>query len=151
MGRRSAACVSIAAAALVMGGTSIGVARPAVHRACGVAWTAAPQPAISGSGGLEDVSATSSTDAWAVGHPFEPTDQAQHPLIEHHAGASWTVVASTEGSAMVQSVIVGVDARTTTDGWAVGYGSGSNNVARTLVERWDGSAWTRVKRTPVNR
>jgi hypothetical protein len=46
---------------------------------------------------------------------------------------------------MVQSVLVGVDARTTTDGWAVGYGSGSNNLARTLVERWDGSAWTRVK------
>lgn len=132
------------AGALVMGGASIGVARSAVGRACGAAWTAAPQPALSGSGGLAGVAATSSTDAWAVGHRFDPTDQNTHPLIEHHDGASWTVVASIEDPTMAQSLLLGVDARTTTDGWAVGYGFGSNNVARTLIEHWNGSAWTLV-------
>ncbi|MGZ5213550.1 MAG: hypothetical protein ACXWEG_10715 [Actinomycetota bacterium] len=145
MGHRGAAWLSIAAAgAMVMGGASIGVARSAVMRVCGAAWTAAPQPAISGSGGLEDVAATSSTDAWAVGHRFDPTDQTTHPLIEHHDGTSWTLAASMEDPSMVQSLLLGVDARTTTDAWAVGYGFGSNNLARTLVERWDGSVWTRV-------
>ena len=89
-------------------------------RVCGSAWTAAPLPAISGSGGLEDVAATSPTDAWAVGHRYDPGDQKGHTLIEHHDGTSWTITPSADGPSAPQSELSGVSARTSTDAWAVG-------------------------------
>ncbi len=112
---------------------------------CGSAWTAAPLPAISGSGGLEDVAASSPTDAWAVGHRFDPGDQKGHTLIEHHDGTSWTITPSADGPSAPQSELSGVAARTSTDAWAVGSFTKPNNLVRTLVERWDGSSWARVK------
>ena len=80
---------------------------------------------------------------WAIGST-RPT-RTTHPLIEHHDGAAWAVVPAEEDPTMTQSLLLGVDARTTTDAWAVGYGFGANNLARTLVERWDGMVWTRVE------
>ena len=112
---------------------------------CGSAWTAVPQPAGVGTGGLADVSATSSTDAWAVGHRFDTTSQTTHPLIEHHDGTSWTTAIAPESPSAIQSLLFGVDARTPTDAWTVGFGFGPNNLARTLIDHWDGSAWTHVE------
>ncbi len=146
MGRSGAVRLSIATAmSLVLGGTSIGTAQPATGRACGSAWTVAPQPAISGSGGLDDVAATSPTDAWAVGHRFDQADQKGHTLIEHHDGVSWTITPSEDGPAALQSVLSGVSAHAADDAWAVGSFTRSNNLVRTLVEYWDGSSWTRIK------
>jgi hypothetical protein len=146
MGRRTSPWLLIvAASSLVLGAAPSGAAAGlSAVRLCGAGWTAAPQPAIAGSGGLAGVVATSPADAWAVGHRFDPTDQNTHPLIEHHDGVSWTIVPGAEDPAMTQSLLSGVDALTPTDAWAVGYGFGSNNQARTLAEHWDGSAWTIV-------
>ena len=79
--RRSALLSAVVAASisLVIGGASAGTARLGAARVCGSAWTAAPLPAISGSGGLEAVAASSPTDAWAVGHRFDPGDQKATP------------------------------------------------------------------------
>lgn len=146
MGRRAAALLSVGAAvSLVVGGAPTGAARLVDRRACGAAWTAAAQPALSGSGGLEDVAATSSTDAWAVGNRYDPADQIAHTMIEHHDGASWTVTPSADGPGALQSVLLGVTARTANDAWAVGAFTKSNNRVRTLVQHWDGSTWTRMK------
>ena len=93
----------------------------------------------------EDVAASSPTDAWAVGHRFDPGDQKGHTLIEHHDGTTWTITPSADGPSAPQSELSGVAARTSTDAWAVGSFTKANNLIRTLVERWDGSAWTRVK------
>ena len=146
MGRRGAAWLLIvSASSFVLGAAPVGAARPAAGRTCGVAWTVATQPAISGSGSLEDVSATSSTDAWAVGSRYDPADQLGHTLIEHHDGVSWTITPSADGPAAPQSVLSGVAARSAGDAWAVGSFTKANNLIRTLVERWDGSTWSRVK------
>lgn len=146
MGRRGATWLSIAAAiSLVLGGASTGAARPTGGRACGIAWTAASQPALSGSGGLDDVAAASPTDAWAVGHRFDQGDQMGHTLIEHHDGVSWTITSSADGPAALQSVLSGVAVRAVDDAWAVGSFTKPNNLVRTLVEHWEGSSWTRVK------
>ncbi len=147
MGRRAATLISIMAASmLILGvGASVAAGRTSVAPLCGSAWSAAPMPAISGSGGLAGAAATSSTDAWAVGHRFDPTDQDTHPLIEHHKGAAWSIVPAEEDPAMVQSLLAGVAARTTSDAWAVGSFARANNVIRTLIEHWDGTAWTRVQ------
>ena len=79
--RRSALLSAVVAASisLVVGGASAGTARPGAVRVCGSAWTAAPLPAISGSGGLEDVAASSPTDAWAVGHRSTPATRKATP------------------------------------------------------------------------
>ena len=130
---------------LVIAGVAVGSARPATARVCGTAWTAAPLPAIVGTGGLDDVSATSATDAWAVGFRYDPGDQEGHTLIEHHDGTSWTIAPSADGPSAPQSELSGVSARTSTDAWAVGSFAKANNLIRTLVERWDGSSWTRIK------
>ena len=146
MGRRVAAWVSVGAVMfLVVGGAPTGAARQVDRRACGAAWTVATQPALSGSGTLEDVAATAATDAWAVGNRYNPADQIAHTMIQHHDGTSWTVTPSADGPGAVQSVLLGVSARTADDAWAVGAFTKSINLARTLIEHWDGTAWTRVK------
>lgn len=129
----------------VVAAGSIGNARPTAARVCGVAWTAGPFPAISGSGGLEDVAAVSATDAWAVGHRYDPGDQKGHSLIEHHDGTSWSITPSADGPFAPQSELSGVAARTSADAWAVGSFTKPNNLVRTLIERWNGSSWARVK------
>jgi hypothetical protein len=125
--------------------SSVGNAHPAAAHVCGAAWTAAPLPAISGSGGLEDVAAVSATGAWAVGHRYDPGDQKGHTLIEHHDGTSWSITPSPDGPSAPQSELSGVAARTSADVWAVGSFTKPNNLVRTLIERWDGSSWARVK------
>jgi len=146
MGRRAFAWLSVATVmSLVLGGAATSLARPAPGRTCGAAWTVAVQPSISGSGGLEDVAASSTTDAWAVGHRFDPVDQAGHTLIEHHDGTSLTTVASPDGPSAAQSVLSGVAARTASDVWAVGSYTRANNLVRTLIEHWDGTTWIRVQ------
>jgi hypothetical protein len=138
--------VSVAAAvSLVLSGTSTGAALPLAVRVCAAAWTVAPQPAPAGSGGLNGVDASSSTDAWSVGSLYDPSDQKGHTLVEHHDGASWSVVPSPDGPRAVQSSLSGVASRASNDAWAAGTYIRANNLVRTLIEHWDGSAWTRVK------
>ena len=135
----------ITAGSLVLIGVPAGTARPMGGRGCTGAWTVAPQPAPAGSGGLNAAAATSSSDAWAVGSLFVQSDQTGNTVIEHHDGTSWSVVGSPDGPNAVQSSLDGVAARTPSDAWAVGTFIRPNNLIRTLIERWDGSAWHRVK------
>jgi len=135
----------VTAGSLVLIGVPAGTARPMGGRGCTGAWTVAPQPAPAGSGGLNAAAATSSSDAWAVGSLFVQSDQTGNTVIEHHDGTSWSVVASADGPNAVQSSLDGVAARTASDAWAVGTFIRPNNLIRTLIERWDGSAWHRVK------
>ncbi len=145
MGRRRVKMVWVATAlSLVVGGAWVATARSSGF-ACGSDWTAATMPPIAGTGGLDDVAAFSSTDAWAVGSRYDPVDQEGHTLIEHHDGTSWTIVPSPDGPAAPQSLLDGVAVRASDDAWAVGSFTKANNLVRTLVEHWDGTGWSRVK------
>ena len=72
---------------------------PSVARGVRTAWTAAPCPRSRARAGSRTWRATSSTDAWAVGHRFDPSDQDGHTLIEHHDGTSWAIAPSADGPA----------------------------------------------------
>ena len=145
MGRRRVKIVWVATVlSLVVGGAWVATARSSGF-ACGSDWTAATMPPIAGTGGLDDVAAFSSTDAWAVGSRYDPVDQEGHTLIEHHDGTSWTIVPSPDGPAAPQSLLDGVAVRASDDAWAVGSFTKANNLVRTLVEHWDGTGWSRVK------
>jgi hypothetical protein len=96
------------------------------------------------------VAAISLTNAWAVGFTCRtnPSDcSTVQTLIEHWDGASWSEVTSPSPSPRNELhaiAVVGAD-----DVWAVGYqcalvDCASGGPPKSLVEHWDGSAWTAV-------
>ena len=90
-------------------------------------WSAVNVPASPGSG-LLSVSASSTTDAWAVW-------QAMY----HWNGSHWTKVIA-PGVGHPDSVIRSVVAVAEGNAWAVGYTS-FLGTPQTLVERWNGTKW----------
>src|SRR5262249_26684318 len=98
----------------------------------GTAWqqVASPTPNPGDNNFLQDVAATSASDAWAVGYYFITTG-VTHTLIEHWNGTAWRRVKSPDPSS-TKNVLTGVAASSATNAWAVGsYKSGT--VWRTLA------------------
>ena len=61
------------------------------------------------------------------------------PLIEHWDGTQWSIVTSPQ----VSGYLLGADALTAADAWAVGYVINAGQV-QTLALHWDGSEWTQT-------
>ncbi len=111
-------------------------------------WQVMPSPNPGSLGSvLNSVVALSANDVWAVGESV----QGSLSLVEHWDGQSWKVVAtpaptpraSNAQGASFQAVdsqeLSSVTATSANDVWAVGGGD-----AHTLVEHWDGRAWSIV-------
>jgi hypothetical protein len=109
----------------------------------GTSWqrVGSPNPGgASNSNALSGVAATSSFNAWAVGHYYNGT--ADRTLILHWDGVSWKRVASPNAEGP-SNVLTGVAATSSTNAWAVGhYFNGTAN--QTLIVHWDGVSWKRV-------
>src|SRR5438477_275227 len=110
----------------VVGWVIVPDASAAAISACG-GWTQVRAPDVHL---LDDVSAASSSDAWAVGW-----------AIEHWDGSAWTVVPNPQPSA----TLFAVTALSSSDAWAVGSFEGRSLIVHPLVEHWNGSAWSIVK------
>jgi hypothetical protein len=112
----------------------------------GTAWTVqnSPSPGGASKGHLLDgVAATSATNAWAVG----AYGTAGRTLVEHWNGTAWAVQNSPDpGGANGKNFLYGVTATSATNAWAVGYYT-NGTVDRTLIEHWNGRAWT-VQNSP---
>jgi hypothetical protein len=90
------------------------------------------------SNGLGGVSALSPKDVWAVGGTSRRT------LTEHWDGSKWAVVSSPRPPHEA-GVLYSVDATASNDVWAVGIAYPADfSVFSTLIEHWDGRAWTIV-------
>lgn len=90
-------------------------------------------------GALFGVSATSATDAWAVGYRFG--GQADRTLTLHWNGRSWRRVKSlSPGGVGQQARLLGVSALSATNVWAVGFFS-DGSLDHSLIEHWNGRAW----------
>jgi hypothetical protein len=90
------------------------------------------------------VSASSPTDAWAVG--IDEVLASRRPLAEHWDGHRWTAVRVPKPSGR-QAWFRGVLSLSPSDVWAVGESSdadSTNEGERTLVEHYDGSTWSIV-------
>jgi hypothetical protein len=110
----------------------------------GAAWQQVPSPSVSFPNILTGVAAVAATDVWAVGEYFNNADVAQ-TLIEHWDGAAWTRVPSPNpGGASIFATLNGVAAVSGTGAWAVGDYENSARVQRSLIERWNGTAWRQV-------
>jgi hypothetical protein len=128
-GRRVAACAIPALLLVLVAGGSSAAAR---SRGCALAWRTSPTPDISGA--LEAVSASSSSDIWAVGGQFEGA--SWRPLIEHWDGRRWRHVAAPS----VYFDATAVVALSPKSAWAVAGG----RIFDRVFLRWDGSRWSAV-------
>jgi hypothetical protein len=113
----------------------------------GTSWTqvtvAAPSPSTGWE--LTAVAATSASDVWAVGDASNGS--AQHAIVEHFNGTSWSVTEAPDQSGFPLNAFVGVAALSPANVWAVGYSSPGNATSTPLVEHFDGTSWT-VQQAP---
>jgi hypothetical protein len=109
----------------------------------GSAWSIVPGPAsVPDKSGLFSIAAVSANDVWAVGN--FTSDGKFQTLTIHWNGSAWSVVASPSPGSTTNTLF-GVAAASANDVWAVGaYIGASGSAAQTLVEHWNGSAWSAV-------
>ena len=124
---------------------------PFVHKTLilhwnGTTWRRVPSPNPSATGnGLNGVSASSATNAWAVGTSDNGVGTEQ-TLTEHWNGTAWTRVPSPNPGGTTRFITLnGVAAVSATDAWAVGGYANSADVGQTLIEHWNGTAWKQVR------
>ncbi|MDQ3930629.1 MAG: hypothetical protein M3328_15970, partial [Chloroflexota bacterium] len=138
--------------------------------------TPTPEPGFPDSPYVPDLFAVDATrpgDIWAVGNYYiardpsayrslmlrynDPcTTPANTPTATTTSNSScqgeWQQVTSPNaGLSGGANVLLGVDARTTDDVWAVGYYSDTLGTEQPLVERWNGVQWLTVPSPSVNR
>src|SRR5271165_81434 len=109
----------------------------------GTAWSIVPSPdtSASQSNHLYGVSCLSSTACTAVGGASNGT--AYQTLIEVWDGTAWSIVPSPDTSASQYNFLYSVSCVSATACNAVGTSSNGTNY-QTLVQAWDGTAWTLV-------
>jgi len=136
-------------------------ARPVSRQFDGVNWASSSAPSsqprlvnTSDDQGFNAVSALSANEVWAVGYAGDFT------LAQRWDGAQWNIVPSANGnpagstSRAYVNVLLGVDALSATDGWAVGYyydQAPPYGEQRTLILRYvcDGSGSPTATPPPV--
>jgi len=110
-------------------------------------WRVAGNPPNPGGiDGLKDVffssaAAAGASDAWAVGASDALSANSQ-PLAEHWDGHAWATVAVPAPAGATGAQLDGVDEVNSGDVWAVGTMTTSAGATRTLIEHFDGTAWT---------
>lgn len=142
--RRTRALVPIVALALIGAGPfSASAGRRAGGTRSGCAWTQVPiplPPGATGRGSLEDVTAFSDADAWAVGTALKGARFVT--LVEHWDGSQWSISPTSKGPGAGGNTLAGVGGSSSEDLWAVGQWFGSGAGHGPLVEHWDGTTWT---------
>jgi len=113
---------------------------PVIDRYDGTTWAPFPKPRLL-NGVLSGIAGASGTDIWAVGRQFVQ-GEAQ-TIVEHFDGAAWARVPSpSPESTYLDFGAIAVLAPD--DVWAAGDFQDSNLDFRTLIEHYDGTAWTIV-------
>jgi hypothetical protein len=111
-----------------------------IQRWDGTSWTDVVT-SLPADANLYDVAAVASDDVWAIGsrHPDNFS-----PFAAHWDGASWSSV-PVPNPGQPGAELLGVTALASDDVWAVGWREGTVPFEnKTLIEHWDGSAWTVV-------
>jgi hypothetical protein len=100
---------------------------------------------------LDGAAATSTGNAWAVGHSYDLGIGSTRTLAVRWNGSQWSITA-TPNPTRFYSELYAVDATSTSDAWAVGgyatgqSGGGNSNDGphSTLAQHWNGTSWTTV-------
>src|SRR5439155_2541866 len=103
----------------------------------GTAWSVDSSGSVQGVE-LRGVGVVSANDVWAVG------DYAGSTLTMHWDGTAWSVVPSPNPGTILNG-LKAVAVVSANDVWAVGdYFTADYETTKTLVEHWDGTAWSIV-------
>jgi hypothetical protein len=127
--------------------------RPLILRYTGIRWTpaAVPRP-LQGrpSRVLTAVTATSASNAWAVGYSCTANcstqaavNQADRTLILHWNGSRWSPAPSPDPGARYD-ILTAVSATSADSAWAVGDFVTRAGTIAPLILRWTGSAWAQI-------
>lgn len=134
--------------AFAVGNTFGALSRTFILRWNGTKWRRmdSTQPAKAGHANrLDGVSASSSTDVWAVGTTIRYQHFTARPLIEHYDGTSWSRVTGLDPGGHPGTRLAGVSAVSPTDVWAVGFfGLDKSGSYQTFIEHWNGTSWKRT-------
>jgi hypothetical protein len=120
------------------GPPSAATAASATATASPPAWQSVAVPSsVTAPAGLNDVSATGSADAWAVGADAETAYNQGTPVMLHWDGTAWSSVMLPPLPAPGTLNAVSADSRA--DAWAVG-----SDAAGSVALHWNGHAWRKV-------
>jgi hypothetical protein len=109
----------------------------------GSAWSIVKHPKVGLTDQFNALSATSTSDVWAVGATSHGTRGASTSIAEHWDGSEWSVIPVPDPGK--GNALLGVSAVSRSRAWAVGVIGRADFTTRTLVERWDGVRWKRVE------
>jgi len=115
--------------------------RKLILQRTGGSWRVSPAPVVATYEHLAAVDATGPADAWAVGSAS--SDIRSGPLVPLALRWNGTGWASMRPPATGSTALAGVDARTSSDVWAVGSSSNADG-RQPYVARFDGTSWRRV-------
>jgi hypothetical protein len=109
----------------------------------GTTWSAVPHPRVaSADNALVGVSCVTTAVCTAVGHTRTASGAAK-TLVESWDGTAWSIVPSPNAAGAGINGLNGVSCPSATMCVAVGgYQGASTSPAKTLVESWDGTAWS---------
>ena len=116
----------------------------------GFSWSvvSSPNPGNAQSSYLRDVTCRSTSDCWAAGYYFGPSNQ--QTLIEHWNGVSWSIVDSTNTSPSRNNALEAMTCSSSSDCWAIGSYDDDNPGFHTLIEHWNGTAWSIIPGAPAD-
>jgi Phosphoesterase family len=110
----------------------------------GSGWTVVPSYSFGSlDNDLAGVSAAALNDAWAVGAYYPSSSNVLATLAHHFDGTRWTAF-PLPNVGVQENVLYAVSMPTTGKAWAVGYYVSGKFVQQTLVEHFDGNAWSVV-------
>jgi hypothetical protein len=109
----------------------------------GTSWRVVPSPSLGTFSILYGVSCTGTTNCVAVGR-FYSDGSADDTLVETWNGAAWSITPSPNPSGSVTIFVLNVSCTSATWCVAVGYSANSSGEDVTLVESWNGTAWSIV-------
>src|SRR5262249_5435327 len=121
----------------------------------GTGWNTVASPNPGGTASAADstslfsVTASSATDAWAVGSYISPSSFALVTLVFHWNGTSWARAVSPNPCGTTSSgdsnELLSVTASATNNAWSVGdCPSLSSGAPDTVVVHWNGTGWSKV-------
>jgi hypothetical protein len=108
----------------------------------GASWSLSPLAAKSSQSELEDVSCTDAQHCVAVG--LYSGNAGPQSLAEHGSGSQWHRVAVPNRAGSTNAALIAVDCVTATNCTAVGGAGDADGPRFTLIEHWNGAAWSVV-------
>ncbi len=99
---------------------------------------------------LNGAMCNSATDCWAVGYYDGGAGGVPQTLAEHWDGTWWSIVMSPDTSNSQNNYLNSVACSSASNCWSVGYYVNGSGVSQTLIEQWNGNAWSIVSGSPNN-